>query len=160
MTGSGPDGIISGMHDKDEARRPSAHAGASPNDSLIQALSLEYQTLKDEIIARTSGRFQFVGLTTTAAAIFATGIGAAKLPVLASGILAGAVFLFGLGAFWLLGVQIVGLSSRVAEIEARINDLLPVPPDGKRVLSWELERQRRSLGARFVLADARRRHRV
>lgn len=146
------------MPDKDEVHRPPTQSGASPDDRLIQALSLEYQTLKEEIIARTTGRFQFVGLTTTAAAIFATGVGAAKLPVLASGLLAGAVFLFGLGAFWLLGVQIVQLSSRVAELETRINELLPVPPDGKMVLSWESERQQRSLGARFVLGDIRRKN--
>jgi hypothetical protein len=39
----------------------------------VQVLSLEYQTLRGSILMRTSARYQFLGFTTAAAEILATG---------------------------------------------------------------------------------------
>jgi hypothetical protein len=147
------------MHDRGSAGGELNQPQRRENGSLIQGLSQEYQALTGEMLTRTSGRFQFLGLMTTAAALFASGIGGAanKFPVWASVTLSLAVLLLGLGFFFTLGRHIVRLSSRVAEIESRINGLLPAPADGKPVLSWESERQQRPLLDRINYGQFRRR---
>lgn len=133
-------------------------AGVPGNECLIQVLSLEYQTLRDEIQTRTSGRFQFVGLMTTAAALLLVGTGGSdRLGTWLSIILAAGVFLIGLIAFWVLGIHLITISSRLAQIEARINSLLPAPPDGQRALSWVSDHQQRPLLVRLVLGEFLRR---
>ena len=93
---------------------------------MIQLLSLEYETLRSEILTRTSGRYQFLGLMTTAAALLASGIGStiSASQKLSLGCLALAIFTVGLAYFWRLGGHIVLISARIAEIENRINELL------------------------------------
>jgi uncharacterized membrane protein YhiD involved in acid resistance len=92
---------------------------------------------------------------TTAAALLVSGIGVshAGLGVWASAVLAIAAFLLGLGYFWVLGLHIIRISARLAQIEARINNLLIVQDDGGRALSWESEKQKRTLAARIALGD-------
>lgn len=146
------------MNHKHDAMTQPDPAGAPGNECLIQVLSLEYQSLRDEMQTRTSGRFQFVGLMTTAAALLLVGVGGSdRLGTWLSIILAGGVFLMGLVAFWILGIHIVNISSRVAQIEARINSLLPPLPDGQRALSWVSDHQQRPLLVRLVLGEFLRR---
>jgi hypothetical protein len=109
-------------------------------DQAMKMLSLEYQTLRDEMIMRMSSRFQFLGFTTTAAALLATIIGHSSLGYqtwLIVGLAAG-TFILGFACFWLLGRHIIYMSARVAHIEKRINDLLPGNPN---LLTWESEHQ-------------------
>jgi uncharacterized membrane protein YhiD involved in acid resistance len=143
------------MRDTSHTEGPAERAGAPDNERLIQVLSLEYQTLRDEILTRTSGRFQFLGLMTTAAALLASGIGVSHvgLGVWASAALAIAAFSLGLGYFGGLGIHIIRISARLAQLEARINNLLAVQDDGQRALSWESEKQKRTLIARIALGD-------
>jgi hypothetical protein len=124
------------------------------HDRIIQALSLEYQTLREEILVRTSGRFQFLGLTTTAAALLTTGsfgssvFGSQRwIPDL----LAIAVFVFGVICFLYVGRARVACSIKVAEIERRINALLPAEPGSSAVLSWESAHQQRNFYQRLKL---------
>ena len=121
----------------------------SGRDVEVQVLSLEYQTLRDEVLTRLSSRYQFLGFTTAAAALLATGSGN-----LVSGprewllpVLAGVIFVLGIGWFWYAGTIIVVLSKRIAEIENRINDIVPADPP---LLSWESSHQRRTLVDRWV----------
>jgi hypothetical protein len=122
-------------------------ADSSGRDCMIHVLSLEYQTLRAEILVRTSGRFQFLGLMTVAATLLATA--AFSRPLFSAsnwiaGILAIVVFAFGLMNFWILGLQIFSLSARVAEIENRINALAPAQTVFSELLNWELSLQKRS----------------
>jgi fatty acid desaturase len=98
-----------------------AQNNASDNERIIQVLSLEYQALRDEMMVRTSGRFQFLGLMTTAAALLVAGLGnlASGPGIWVSGALAMAVFVLGLVFFFALGHHIVRLSARIAQIEQR-----------------------------------------
>ena len=115
-------------------------------DRVIQLLSLEYTTLRDEMLTRISGRFQFLGLMTTAAALVGSGIGHSPLGLTtwATATLAAGVFLFGLASFWRLGRHILGLSKRIAIIERRLNELVPVSSGTPALMSWESERQHQS----------------
>src|SRR6266496_2486938 len=107
------------------ARKDEASEGDAPDtlevDRAIQLLSLEYNSIKGEMLTRTSGRFQFLGLMTTAAALVASGVGDSKLGIStwATAALAAGVFLFGLICFIFLGHQIVRMAERVADIEHR-----------------------------------------
>jgi hypothetical protein len=116
----------------------------------LQVLSLEYETLRAEMLTRTASRYQFLGFTTAGAAILATVADRLSLVpgVWFLAILAGGIFLSGLASFWVLGRDLVLLSVRVAGIESRINDLVPGNP---RILSWESDHQRRTRFARWVL---------
>jgi len=74
----------------------------SDRDRIIHVLSLEYKTLREELLVRVSGRFQFLGLMTTAAALIATGFFSRSVfgnSDWIAGILAAAVFSFGLMNF-------------------------------------------------------------
>jgi hypothetical protein len=130
------------------------HVGPASHEQIIQVLSLEYRTLRDELLTRTSGRFQFLGLMTTAAALLIAGIGGSRtsLGIWPSIILAIAVLCLGLGNFFNLGRDIARISARISLIEQRINSLLPNQADGQ-VLSWESENQRRSLFTRLALGQ-------
>ena len=97
------------------------------------------------MLVRISGRFQFLGLMTTAAALLATGVFSSRSLLggqsWLAGVLAVVVFGFGLANYWVLGRHVVVLSTRVAAIEARINALAPGLPGVPRLLSWESEHQ-------------------
>ncbi len=55
-----------------------ARRRATEDNQVIQVLSLEYQTLRAELFTRMSGRFQFLGFMTTAAALVIAGIGGGR----------------------------------------------------------------------------------
>jgi hypothetical protein len=132
-------------------------------DRAIQILTLEYQTLREEIMVRTSGRFQFLGLMTTAAALLGTGFfssSAFKVHVWLSAGLAIAVLVFGLSGFWVLGRQVVAMSARIAQIEGQINALLPAEVRKTSALSWESDHQDRSSFERVVMGLAPRRRSI
>lgn len=116
--------MTDGHSAKSESRRPEG----ADLDRIIQILSQEYQTLRQEILVRASGRFQFLGLMTTAAALLASGVLGHSIfsgQTLISAILAAVVFAFGLAYFLHLGRQMVDVSARVAQLEERINALVP-----------------------------------
>jgi hypothetical protein len=129
---------------------PTGHPSPPDQSALIlQVLSLEYQTLRADMIARSSARFQFLGFVVAAAAIIAAAIGAAgdngvhpAVWYVGIGVLA-----FSLASFWMLGRDQARLSAKVAELEARINDLVP----GNRLLLWESAHQKRSAFEQWVL---------
>jgi hypothetical protein len=115
----------------------------SEQDQAIKVLSLEYQTLRDEMIMRMSSRFQFLGFTTTAAALLATIVSHSALGFqtwLIVGLATG-VFMFGFACFWFLGRHVIYISARIANLEQRINELLPTQPGEPSLLSWESEHQ-------------------
>jgi hypothetical protein len=133
------------MDQRQQAPARKRQLGSGDRDRILQVLSLEYQTLRQDILVRTSGRFQFLGLMTTAAALLATGIfghSAFGSKTWISIVLAAAVFGFGVACFWLLGHHIMLVSARLAQIEARINNLVPAETDSSApLLSWESVRQ-------------------
>lgn len=121
---------------------------------MIQILSLEYQTLRDDILLRSSGRFQFLGLMTTAAALLTSGIFGHSIfgeQTWISVGLALAVFAFGLVSFMFLGRQMFFLSARAADIEQRINALVPAEAGAPALLSWEIDKQHRTRLQRLFL---------
>jgi hypothetical protein len=117
---------------------------------MVQILSLEYQTLRSEILTLTSGRYQFFGLMTAAAALLASGVGhsISSNERWIIGFVALTIFVVGLAYFLRLGRNIATLSARIASIEGRINDLTY---SQSKLLSWESEQQQRSLLKRITL---------
>lgn len=118
---------------------------------MIQILSLEYQTLRSEIMTITTGRFQFLGLMTAAAAILASGlsgtISTSYRWLLVSLVIV--IIIGGVAYFWILGGIVVKLSRRIAIIEGKINELASHP----QLLSWESEHQNRSWWNRLTLGQ-------
>jgi hypothetical protein len=131
-----------------------SEVGVTERDRALQVLALEYQALRAEILMQASARYQFLGFLTAAAALLATGIGRSFLGlgtwVLAG--LAGGVFVFGVICFRMLGQEITRISARVAEIENRINGLVPAQPGTRSFMSWESDHQNRTRLERLVLA--------
>jgi hypothetical protein len=105
---------------------------------LVHILAVEYQTLRQEIQDRTSGRYQFLGLTTTAAALLTTGIFGSSIFEgriwIAAG-LAIVVFTFGVVSFVYLGRMRELTIIEAAALERRINALLPAEPGFSAVLT-------------------------
>jgi hypothetical protein len=114
-------------------------------DRVINILSLEYKTLRDEIGIRHTARFQLLGLMTAAAALIVTAFVSKSDSIenLWLGIgLASGILLLGLLCFWVLGRQLVGVSARTAQLEEQINALLP--SEYSSALRWESDHQTRS----------------
>jgi hypothetical protein len=122
-------------------------------DRVLQVLSLEYETARAELLMRSSARYQFLGFTTAAAALLGSGIGhpALGLGTWILGSLAAGVFILGLASFWWLGRDITYISARVADIEHRINEIVPMEPGAPKLLSWESDHQHRTKFERFFL---------
>jgi len=123
-------------------------------DRVLQVLAMEYQSLNAQIVARLSARYQFLGFLTAGAAILAAASGH---PIFSAGtwvlgILAIGVFIFGLFCFWYLGRTIAILAARIADIEKRVNKLVPAESaDAPRLLSWELDQRGRTGISLFLL---------
>lgn len=134
------------MNDESHDKVENEQVDAAGRDLAIQVLSLEYQTLRADILTRSQGRFQFLGLLTTAAALLASGVlGSSAFGgrTWISVTLAAGVFAFGLVCFLILGRHMVHLRARVAEIEKRINALMPAEYGSPKLLSWESDHQQR-----------------
>lgn len=122
-------------------------------DRILQVLTLEYQNLNAQIIARLSARYQFLGFLTAGAAILAAASGQ---PAFSSGTwvlgaLAAAVLVSGIFLFWYLGRTIALQTVYLAEIEERINKLVPGESvDSPRLLSWELDQRSKNSIASFI----------
>jgi hypothetical protein len=128
-------------------RRRGNSKGSVVNDGnrrdIIQILSLEYQILREETVLRTTGRFQFLGLMTTAAALLTTGIfgsSSFKNQTWIAASLALLVFLFGVVCFVYLGRQRGVALMQVAALEKRINALVQAEPGYSMILSLERNR--------------------
>lgn len=122
----------------------SGRRAVADSELVIQVLSLEYQTLRDDMLVRSAGRFQFLGLMTTAAALLASGVLGHSIfgeQTWIAGTLAAGVLGFGFVCFLLLGRHMATLSARIAEIEQRINALVPAEPGWATILSWESGRR-------------------
>jgi hypothetical protein len=133
------------MRDKRRSEAKSLQEDDLYRERVIQVLSLEYQTLREELLVRTSGRFQFLGLMTTAAALLTTGIVGHSVftgQAWVAAVLAIGVFAFGVICFVYLGRQRVAVSVRIAAIEKRIKSLLPAEPGFSTILSWESDHPR------------------
>jgi hypothetical protein len=149
--------IITAMRSRTRAAkfletRAAGKQSVTDRDLQVQVLSLEYQALRAEILVLTSSRYQFLGFTTAAGAILATGAGH-----LFSGLggwllvaLGGGIFVFGVAYFYYLGRGIASLSAQIADIENRINNLVPANPGDRALLSWESGHQNRSFLQRWV----------
>jgi hypothetical protein len=125
------------------------------HDQIIKLLSMEYQTLREEILVRTSGRFQFLGLMTTAAALLTTGVVSPSIfkdDQLIAAALAAVVFIFGVACFVYLGRRRIAVSIKVAAIEKRINAMVPAEPGFPDVLNWETYYGQLTLCQRIRLA--------
>jgi hypothetical protein len=112
---------------------------------IIQLLSLEYQILREETVLRTTGRFQFLGLMTTAAALLTTGVFSSstfRSQTWIAASLATLVFVFGVICFIYLGRQRGLALVKVAVLEKRINALVQAEPGYSAVLSLESNRVR------------------
>ena len=106
------------------------------------------------MLVRTSGRFQFLGLMTTAAALLTTGVFSSSVfrsQAWISAVLAALVFGFGVACFVYLGRQRTMLSLKVVALERRMNALLPPEPGLTGVLSWESNNQRWTLAQKVKL---------
>lgn len=139
--------IIYDMCDKRQDKATNRQIDAADRDLMVQVLSLEYQTLRDDVLHRSSGRFQFLGLMTTAAALVASGIlghSVFGVQTWISASLAVGVFAVGLACFMILGQHMARLRARVAEIEKRINALVPAESESSMLLSWESVHQQRT----------------
>ena len=111
--------------------------GIQDRDYILHLLSLEYQALKEEALVRTSGRFQFLGLMTTAAALLTTGVFSSsifKSQTWISAVLAAAVFGFGIICFIYVGRQRAIAFTKLTELEGRINGLVQAEPGYSVVL--------------------------
>lgn len=142
--------IIPDMRRHQSSHQEAGHSRSDEREQVIQILALEYQALRSEILTLTSGRFQFFGLMTAAAALLASTVGrsitADEMWLLGS--LAISVFIVGLGSFLLAGRLISAASERVASIEERINE---VSYSSAKLLSWESEHQQRGLLQRITV---------
>lgn len=105
---------------------------------IIQTLCVEYQVLREEVLLRTTGRYQFLGLMTTAAALLTTGVFGSSVfrsQTWISAGLAALVFAFGIVCFIYLGRQRALTLLKVAALEKRINALLAAEPGFSGVLT-------------------------
>ena len=126
---------------KAEACEPDAE-----RDRFLQVLTLEYETLRAEILARLSARYQFIGFITAATALIGVAIGySSGFKVWLLTAMAIIVLATGFYGYYRMVVQGRIVSARVAQIEARINKLVPVEPGAPNLLSWESEHPRESL---------------
>lgn len=122
-------------------------------DRILQVLALEYQNLNAQIVARLSARYQFLGFLTAGAAILAAASGQPALSaatwvlaLLAAGVLGSGIFLF-----WYMGRIIALQATRLAEIEGRINRLVPrETADSPELLGWEIGQQGKTTAALFM----------
>ncbi len=135
------------MSDKTQPARTARSSTTVEIDRILHVLTMEYNSLNTQIMARVSARYQFLGFVTAGSAILAAASGH---PIFSSGTwvlaaLAIGVFVFGIFCFWRLGRTIAILASRVAIIEKRINKLIPAESaDAPRLLSWELDQQQKA----------------
>ena len=114
---------------------------------MLQVLALEYGTLREEILMRLNARYQFVGFVTGAAGLIGVGIGYSsglKIWLL----VALGVAVLALGIYGYFRMQYYGylVSARIAQIEDRINKLVPVEPGTRSLLSWESEHRAQFFG--------------
>ena len=109
-------------------------------DHVLQVLMLEYGTLRDEILARLSARYQFIGFVTGAAALVGVAIGYSsglKLWLLTA--VSIAVLAIGFYGYCRMVIRGRLISARVAEIEERINKLVLAESNSPKLLTWESE---------------------
>ena len=142
--------IICCMSIRSSSRISSGQVRPSEREQTIQILSLEYQTLRSELLTLTSGRFQFLGLLAAAAAILASGLSQtlSRGDRWFLGGLALITVLGGLAYYWLLGTMMITISRRIAAIEQRINEVAYSRVD---LLSWESTHQQRSRWTRLTI---------
>jgi sulfite exporter TauE/SafE len=115
-------------------------------DRSLQVLMLEYGTLRAEILMRLSARYQFIGFITAAAALIGVAIGySSGLKVWLLTVVTITVVVAGLYGYFRMVLRGKLISARVAEIEDRINKLVPVEPGTPNLLSWESEHQNEPL---------------
>jgi hypothetical protein len=126
-----------------EAQAPKPDA---ERDRSLQVLMLEYGTLRAEILMRLSARYQFIGFITAAAALIGVAIGySSGLKVWLLTVVTITVLAAGLYGYFRMVLRGKLISARVAEIEDRINKLVPVEPGTPNLLSWESEHQNEPL---------------
>lgn len=148
----GSRGIICTMRRRLSHQREASDPRSVEREQMIQILSLEYQFVTSGIQQLSSGRYQFFGLMTAAAALLGGGVDrtATTGQRWILGLLSTAIFMVGLVYFLRLGRHIVRLSARAASIEARINELAY---SQAKLLSWESEHQGRKLWNRVSLGS-------
>src|ERR1700759_1535704 len=139
-----------GMQDNGSAEMRTLKSDAE-RDRFLQVLTLEYETLRAESLPRLSARYQFVGFVTGAAALIGVAIG------YSSGV---KVWLLVIASIAVLAVGFYGycrmvmrgrlISARLAEIENRINSLVPKGPDNPNLLRWESEHENEPLISALV----------
>jgi hypothetical protein len=142
------------MDNKDRSEAKSSQVSDENRERIIQVLSLEYQTIRQEMLLLTSGRFQFLGLMTTAAALLTTGVFGSSVfrsQTWISAALAILVFAFGVACFVFLGRERAIVSVKAEEIERRINALLPAEPGFSAVLSLESNHKHLTLYGKLKL---------
>jgi sulfite exporter TauE/SafE len=122
-----------------------AHNHDADLDRKLQVLTLEYGTLREEILMRLSARYQFIGFVTAATALIGVAIGySSGFKVWLLIVLAAAVLFLGFYGYYRMVINGKILSVRIAKIEDRINELVPAEPGNPKLLSWELEHQNQS----------------
>lgn len=127
------------MQDNRSARMQTLKPDAE-RDRFLQVLMLEYGTLRAEILTRLSARYQFVGFVTGAAALIGVAIGySSGLKVWLLTAVSIAVLAVGFYGYCRMIVRGKLISARIAEIEDRINRLVPAEPGTPNLLSWESE---------------------
>jgi hypothetical protein len=141
------------MPDDTQSMKPALSQSEVNLDRILQVLTLEYQNLNAQVVARLSARYQFLGFLTAGAAILAAASGqpafSASTWVLAS--LAAAVLGSGIFLFWYMGRIIALQAAHLAEIEERINRLVPRESvDSPELLGWEQGQRGKTTAALFM----------
>jgi hypothetical protein len=115
-------------------------------DQIVSILSLEYQTLRAEILARSAYRFQTLTIMGTAGALVAAAITAGvedvRWPIVA--VIAGIYILVGLIAYFRMGTLLDACARRVAEIEKMVNVTMNEGYGSPALLVWESRTTERS----------------
>src|SRR4051794_6668505 len=94
---------------------------SAPPDSVVNVLSLEYQTLRSELLTRAAFRYQMLTIAPATVAIAASLAGRGTVPAWVIGVLVFVALLASTAAWWDAGRIIGRLSTQIAYIEKKIN---------------------------------------
>jgi hypothetical protein len=134
-----------------EAYTPPCRNGAERD--VIDLLLVEYSTLRDEVIARTSIRGQTATVMVAIGALF---VALYKAPIGTIAIVVGVLLLMGVGNWARMGAMVSALDARLAVLEGRINDLAAIAYDtNSPLLTWEQDVCKSTRGSPFFLKSSR-----
>jgi hypothetical protein len=151
--------MLSGMGEGTPQSDRDAAAQKAGFDAILALRTLEYGTLRTEILARSNAKSQQFTVVVAVSALLA-GLASGETVSAWGFVLAAGVSLLGLASWFDASRSIGRLSRRLALIECEINTLMAVYGAGD-VLHWEIPQQQRGWFKRLVFgkpADTRTEH--